>query len=203
MLQMILQILNMILHLSQVQILINIYNMPQHLLSMSKYTGCKYSSVSCVSNNIYLINVTSTTLVMWSCLCITLSHNSSLLHYSTILVNTTLLSTMELFWSWMMTLICPPTIVVCLGTHYDRSTSTSFQGRLSWACYYTSIHNWVFLIPRQRCACHLTIMCDRTALILTLITPSGSFTPCIDPKTKTTTLVDCPLLTRFMQRWQI
>jgi len=47
MLQMILQLLNIILHLSQVQILINIYNMPQHLLSIC--TGCKYSSVSCVS----------------------------------------------------------------------------------------------------------------------------------------------------------
>ena len=46
MLQMILQLLNIILHLSQVQILINIYNMPQHLLSICM--GCKYSSVSCV-----------------------------------------------------------------------------------------------------------------------------------------------------------
>ena len=44
---MILQLLNIILHLSQVQILINIYNMPQHLLSIC--TGCKYSSVSCDS----------------------------------------------------------------------------------------------------------------------------------------------------------
>jgi hypothetical protein len=37
--------LQMILHLSQVQILINIYNMPQHLLSIC--TGCKYSCLLC------------------------------------------------------------------------------------------------------------------------------------------------------------